>query len=184
MVKNLTVLFLPRPGLRSVTEEVTLGWWDIISSFISELCPIQQTGSNLNRGLNKCLIILHFLNSCVNDCSLIKKKCINMSSPLTFPNTKGTPWLLKFLVVSDRNRRMPAVLRNSEYFIYFHNVPLIWVYNPLHTLLPPTRPESSQFKWSKWLLSVLHFDCQWTRGRMEMRCSYMKQLNCAKPFPS
>lgn len=111
------MLFLPRPGLVSVTEEVTMGWWDIISSFISELCPIQQTGSVLNRGLNKCLIILHFLDTCVNDCSLIKKKCINMSSPLTFPNTKGTLQLLKFLVVSDRNRRMPAVLRNWVFYL-------------------------------------------------------------------
>lgn len=74
-------------------QEVMVGWWDIISSFIFELRPIQQTGSVLSRGLNKCLIVLHFLGTCVNYHSLIKKECINMSSSLTFPIWRVTLWL-------------------------------------------------------------------------------------------
>lgn len=65
-----------------------LGWWDIISSFISELRQIQLIGSFLNRGLSKYLIILHFLDTCVKEHSLIKKKCNNMSPLLSFPKLK------------------------------------------------------------------------------------------------
>ena len=66
-----------------------MGWWDVILSFIYELRPILHSDCVLGRGLNKSLIVLHFLATCVNVCSLIKKKCINLSSALTSPNWKG-----------------------------------------------------------------------------------------------
>lgn len=55
--------------------EVTPQRRDIISSFISEPRPIRRL---LIGSLNKTLIVLHFLGTCVKDHSMIKNKCVSV----------------------------------------------------------------------------------------------------------
>lgn len=106
-----------------------------------------------NRGLNEYLIILHFLDTCVNDHSLIKKKFINVVSTSISKLERYIVNVKVFLLCKNRlqelgNRRMHAMLRTYEYCFIF-TMFLTSESTHFHTLLPLTRPESSQFKPSK-----------------------------------
>lgn len=87
--KDLTALFSAVLVCFVWLKQELMPWWrDIISSFIWKPRPIRQTGS---LSLNKTLIVLHFLDTCVKDHSVIKKKHVSCRLHSHFQSRKGHP---------------------------------------------------------------------------------------------
>lgn len=121
-----------------------LPWWDIISPFISvAFRPIRQTATVLNRGADKSFMVLHLSATYVNPpAPLIKKKCADMSSQLTFPELGGTPSPKSFSWRAGLRRRRSVCSET------LHSTP-IWVHKRLHTWLPLTGKSGSSSDWAE-----------------------------------
>lgn len=95
--------------------------------------PIRQTATALNRGADKSFMVLHLSATYVNPpAPLIKKKCPDMSSRLTFPEQAGTPSPKSFSCHAGRRKR-----RRRACWETLHSGP-IWIHKRLHTRLPLT----------------------------------------------